>query len=97
MDELNKAIGLYVGWGIDPYPKEDETRVLDYFGSEKGRDLSQEVKVILTRLQNIKPDWNRHDLAGAGSWAADEVARSLNTLNEEGKAALAWIYTWWWK
>lgn len=97
MGDLNHAIALYVGWNVSPYPNESESRVLDHFGEEKGEQLVERVRSLLEELQQIQPNWEKHDLVSASKWAVGELASRHWALNSEAKAALEWIYSWWWK
>jgi hypothetical protein len=97
MNDLNHAIALYVGWNVSLYPNEDEIRVLSHFGEVEGTKLVERVRLILEELQQIQPNWEEHDLVSASKCAVESLASRHSTLNDEARAALEWIYSWWWK
>ena len=97
MDDFNNAITLYIGWKINPFPKEDEGRVLDRFGLAAGGVLVTRVRAILDELQQLQPNWNEHDLVSASKWAADQIKLKNPELDDAAIAALEWIYSWWCK
>lgn len=97
MDALNRAIVLYIGRGMSPYPKEDESRVVDHFGASQGSTLAAQVRKILEELQRMQPNWDQHDLVGASKWAVSQLKLKHEGLDDAAVAALEWIYSWWWK
>jgi hypothetical protein len=94
---INKALILYIGYGITSYPKEDNARLVAEFGPELAPVLEIQVKSLLEELDQIKPDWNTHTLISAAKSAADELRRRHSELNEQSSKALEWIFSWWWK
>lgn len=97
MNDFNRAIELYVGWKVSPLPKEEDARVLDHFGQAGGAELLQRVHALIQELQGLQPNWEEYDLVGASKWAVGQLATSHPELSDEGKVALEWIYSWWWK
>lgn len=97
MNEIDKAIVLYVGWKISPFPKEDESRVLSQFGPDEGSILVEEVRSILDELQKSEPDWQKYDLIGASKSAVGQLKLKYPQLGDTATSALEWIYSWWWK
>ena len=95
--ELNDAIQLYVGVGASPFPKEDEARVVDYYGPEATQSLLSSVRSIIADLQKIQPDWDKHTLVSGSKWAVEQLAENHPELTGESKSALKWLYSWWWK
>jgi hypothetical protein len=94
---LDRAVVLYVGWKLLPFPQESASRVIDFFGETKGSRLVAEVRSLLAELDALPPDWTKHDLVGASAWAVAELMSRHDTLGDEARAALEWIYSWWWK
>lgn len=97
MSDLNRAIVLYIGWNIMSYPQEDELRVLDHFGKVKADNLVAEVRSCIGELRQIQPDWEKYDISSASKWAVGKLRSRHWTLNGNAKAALEWLYSWWWK
>lgn len=97
MHDLNDAIAVYVGHGVISYPNEDAARVVNRFGKPRGQELVESVRSLLSELDAIKPTWDKNDLATTSRLAVDQLALRHPGLNNEAKAALAWIYSWWWK
>lgn len=95
--ELNDAVQLYVGVGVSPFPKEDESRIVEHFGAEAAQSLLSGVRTIIAELQEIQPDWDNHTLVSGSQWAVEQVAGKHPELNGESKSALEWLYSWWWK
>jgi hypothetical protein len=95
--DLSKAIVIYVGYGITTYPKEEGSRLLSEFGTERAAELEARIKNILESLNQIKPDWNKHTLVSGSQWAVAELKKTIPGLDAKGTAALEWLYSWWWK
>jgi hypothetical protein len=96
-NKLNAAIPIYIGYGITSYPKPDGSRLAAAFGSDLGRQLEAEVKLLLHELGQLKPDWNSQTLENATKWASGEFKRKHPDLDSQALAALEWIYSWGWK
>lgn len=97
MEILNKAIMLYIGVGVLPYPKEDEGRLLDNYGEEAGRLVLRNVQAVISDLQAIEVDWDKHDLVGGSKWAVAKLRLGHVDLSDDAGSALEWLYSWWWK
>jgi glucose-6-phosphate dehydrogenase assembly protein OpcA len=100
LESTNKveiALVLYVGWGTSIIQQEDKSRVFGYFGSDIGRELLEKVQFIIAELGSVEPNWNDHDLHAAAKFAAESVVAHHPEITEEGRSALEWIYSWWWK
>lgn len=97
MDTLNEAIPLYIGVGVSSYPKEDDARVLERFGSEAGHAILERVQTIVAELQSIETDWEKHTLVSGSKWAVEKLRSKHDDINDESGSALEWIYSWWWK
>jgi len=96
-DKVNTALPLYVGYGITSYPKEDVSRLVSEFGSDLAAQMECEIKLLLTELDQLKPDWNTHSLISAAKWASEEIKRKHPELDSKAITALEWCFTWWWK
>ena len=46
MDEVSLAIVKFLGYGVEPYPKEDAARIEKEFGSERAPALEEKVRPI---------------------------------------------------
>lgn len=97
MDDVSLALVKFLGYGVEPYPKEDAARIEKEFGSERAPALEERVRPILNEFAALKPDWSRHSLAAAAEWAGKEMKRRHPWLSEEGIEAMSWIFTWRWK
>ncbi|MES2834962.1 MAG: hypothetical protein V4707_09685 [Pseudomonadota bacterium] len=96
MHDLNRALGVYLGVDESSFPKESLGRVVGRFGAFTGLTLGMRAKAIVGELGRIKPDWDRHDLLEASQLAAEKISKR-HDLDDEGRDALVWIYSWWWK
>lgn len=97
MDDVSMALVQFLGYGVEPYPKEDAARIEKEFGSERAPALEERVRPILSEFAALKPDWSRHSLAAAAEWAGKEMKRRHPGLNEESIQAMSWIFSWRWK
>lgn len=97
MDDVSLALVKFLGYGVEPYPKEDAARIEKEFGSERAPALEERVRPILSELAALNPDWSRHSLVAAAEWAGREMRRRHPELSEEGIKAMSWIFTWRWK
>jgi hypothetical protein len=97
MEDVSLAIVKFLGYGIEPYPKEDLARIEKEFGSERAPALEARMRPILSEFAALKPDWSRHSLAVAAEWAGQEMKRRYPGLSEECIQAMAWIFAWRWK
>jgi|SRR4051812_27244914 hypothetical protein len=97
MEDLDRALLLYIGWKWSPSPSLDEARILNHFGNEKGAELVDMARLILGELDSIKPSWERHSLTEAAEWAVEKVALAHPELDAETLQALNWIYAWGYK
>jgi hypothetical protein len=94
---LSRAVSLYVGYGLEPYPKEDAARLNPLFGHEISVQLDRQIQQILSDLGQLKPDWKIHSLSSAGVWAKQEISSRYAELDEDALDALEWLFTWWWR
>jgi hypothetical protein len=97
MDDVSLAIVKFLGYGVEPYPKEDAERIEKEFGSERAPALEGRVRLILGELAALKPDWSRHSLTAAAEWAGREMKRRHPQLSEDSIKAMNWTFTWRWK
>jgi hypothetical protein len=97
MDDVSLALVKFLGYGVEPYPKEDAARIEKEFGSERAAALEERVRPILKEFAALKPDWSRHSLVAAAEWAGQEMKRRHPELSEESIRAMSWIFTWQWK
>lgn len=96
-DDLNEAIPLFLGVGVSPFPIQDGSRVRARFGDALGSQLEADIQKILAELQEIKPDWNIHDLNSATEFAVGKIHLKYPELSSEALAALDWCYSFGWK
>lgn len=97
MEEVSLAIVKFLGYGIEPYPKEDAARIEQEFGSERAPALEERARLILKELAGLKPDWSRHSLVAAVDWAGQEMKRRYPELSQDSLQAMRWMFTWRWK
>lgn len=97
MDDVSLGIVKFLGYGVEPYPKEDAARIAMEFGGERAPALEKRVRLILSELAALKPDWSRHSLAAAVEWVGHEMKRRHPGLSEDSLKAMRWIFTWRWK
>jgi len=96
-DAFNEAIILFIGHGINPYPQEDGSRLLNKFGPILGPGLEVKVKKLLKEVDEFKPNWNTQSLVSAGKWAVDEIQKKHPELNQDALDAIFWTYTYGYK
>jgi hypothetical protein len=94
---LNTALQLYIGYKVIAWPQEEGSRLLAEFGPELGSQFEADAKQLLAELGQLNADWKNHTLVSGAKWAAGEMSRRHPELDAEAIAALAWIYSWWWK
>lgn len=97
MDEVSVAIVKFLGYGIEPYPRQDAARIEQEFGSERAPALEASARLIVNELAALKPDWSRHSLVAAADWAGQEMKRRYPELSQDSLQAMRWVFTWRWK
>ncbi|HEX7802388.1 MAG TPA: hypothetical protein VF471_06485 [Pseudoxanthomonas sp.] len=97
MADIGLALVKFLGYGVEPYPKEDAARIEKEFGGERALVLEGKVRLMLSEFAAIKPDWSRHSLAAAAEWAGGEMKRRHPELSEESIRAMSWVFIWRWK
>lgn len=96
MSEINEAIALYLGYGVEKFPVENEERILVAYG-ESGLKIVHAVKAIMLDLSEIRLDWSAHSLESGTAWAVNRMAMKYPQLDSRGLSALAWAFSWWWR
>lgn len=95
---LNRAIVLYIGVGVNPYPSLDEKRIYDNFGQEPGLPLKNKAVAILHELYEL------YEINTANHSSGDleefervrsEMEKKHPELDKEAMDALLWAYSWW--
>lgn len=94
---VNEGIPLYLGYGVTSYPKEDASRLVQKYGTKVALEIEKEVQSLLTELEQLQPDWNKHTLVSGSKWAVAELRRIHPELDDHAADALEWVYSWWWK
>jgi hypothetical protein len=91
---LSEALLVWTGWGHNPWPDNNEQRLIQRYGPVVARDLLQ-------RLREIKNDFYKSDawkvapdLREVGEMAAAEFRPRHPELSEEAVRALAFCYTY---
>jgi len=59
--------------------------------------LLSSLRAFIQELEATIPNWEEHDLISASKWAVEELVSRHPQISDEGKAALEWLYSWWWK
>lgn len=96
-NQLSCALVKYLGYGTEPYPKEDESRLVTLFGNELSTRLRRPIQQILGDLDQLKPDWNKYSMESVGTWVKDEMRLRYPSLDGHALNALAWVFMWWWR
>jgi hypothetical protein len=94
---LNEALVIYVGYGVERFPKDDAARLLPYFNQERSAQLVSEIRRILSDFNELRPDWTALSLDAAEIWARHEIAKRHPQLDDGSLKALGWVFTWWWR
>jgi hypothetical protein len=96
MPNLNEAVGLYLGYGISPYPREDASCLAERFGPQEGALLSRQVGELLKELGEVEVDWDQHSLVTGSESAVEQFLAKHPDLTPSAKV-LEWAYSWWWR
>jgi hypothetical protein len=94
---LNRAIVLFLGYGISSYPDNQSARLTSEFGPELAFQLEQKVSQILDDLDLLKPDWSTQSFDSACIWAKEEMHRKYPELDSSALSSLEWAFSWGWK
>lgn len=91
---LSRAVVIWTGFGVTPWPKRDKARLVRTFGSEMTDKL-------LPLLRQLADDFNASDamfvatdLQRMGELAAQQFRKAHPELDDNAVNALAWCYTY---
>lgn len=96
-DEIGKAVVLYLGFGRSPYPRQDQTCLVEEFGTQRAVDLQNRVQTLLREASQISVDWSVHSIVSAGKLASAEIASRHPELSEPALRAIEWKFTYDWR
>jgi hypothetical protein len=96
--DLSRAVVLYIRWKSSSYPWEDEQAVIDEFGEEAGRELSNVARALLDTEEVISP-------LESGTMKTDDlldlimerVRIRVPDLSDEALAAIRWYFSYQYK
>ncbi|HZV37022.1 MAG TPA: hypothetical protein VFB72_20770 [Verrucomicrobiae bacterium] len=92
---FNRAVRIYIGYGITSFPDQDQARLIAKFGPELGTLLYAKINTLLDELDHIKPDTDT--LILSSKRAAAELKQNHPELDPNTIDALEWIYSWGYK
>lgn len=95
-DALNRAIILYTGRDISPFPVRDLDRLGGAFTAHDAADLAVEVDRLSHEFYEVKPDANE-TLIEAADRAAAVFAKRHPELSADAVSALRWCFAYDWK
>jgi hypothetical protein len=94
---LSKAITLYFGYGLSPFPRVDRDRLMQVFGGVQGAALESRVVPLHREIDTIDVDWTKHSLESGTGLAVAEMRRRHPELPEEALQAFGWYFSWRWR
>ena len=89
---LNRAIPIYVGYGMLPDPIPDFQRVVERFGDAVWR-LRPDLEEVVQELDHIEPSLRKDGQHADGVWAVSLLREMYPFLNAEACEALAWCWS----
>lgn len=92
--DLNRAISIYLGVGLNPYPQPDFARVVARLGKKRAEAVHAKLEAIFEALDAESPNWSRHSLIAATNHAVAGVKRRFRDLDRKSLRALRWSYSW---
>ena len=94
---MNKAIVLFLGYGLTTHPDEQSQLLVNEFDLQVANEIEADIKKLHNEIENLKPDWSVHTLISAGSWLKAETQRIHPELDQLALNAIEWAFTWWWR
>ena len=91
MDELSRALKLYLGRPASPFPCSQPEDVREAFGDS----MLDQVSGLLNDIRVLDVDWSAHTLVSAMDWAEEEMRRRHPNLEKETIADLGWAFSYW--
>ncbi len=96
-EELNQAVVLFIGYGVNPFPRCDGEALIRAYGNPLGSDLSSTVIKLTNELNQIPFDWNQVNLVSAGGLVRAEMHSRHPELDDKALDALTWKFTYDWR
>lgn len=92
--DINEAIRIYIGWDASSFPIYNESRVVEYFGEKKAKELLPQVRAIMAEFNELKPDWATQTYDSATEWVVGRLAANHPELNDVGTSSLRALFRW---
>lgn len=93
MNDMSRALQLYLGRGRSSFPCARADRVREVFDDAMLEEISRLVK----EMDGLPVDWQTHSLISATTWAEAEIRRRHPELDDEAIADLGWAFSYWHK
>lgn len=90
MDDLSRALKLYLGRPASPFPSANPEEVRQAFNDK----MVAEVSSLLNEVSALEVDWKSHTLVSATKWAEAEMRSRHSHLGDEALADLGWAFSY---
>lgn len=94
--DLGKILEVYVSWG-ESHPRLDLDAAKKVIADQDKLSVINNLESIVKELGEIQPNWETRNLLENSRFAADLVYMKHPDIGNSGRAALEWLYSWWWK
>jgi hypothetical protein len=95
--DLNRALGLYLGYNQASHPQTDACAVRAEFGIERGHALCDSIVAVVGEVGSITLDWNSYSLVEGTVEAKRMLREGHPEPDERGIDALGWRFSYNWK
>lgn len=97
VNELEKGIVFYLGFGVDKFPNEHKDNLTVVFGKEKSDIIEREALSLIREANQIPIDWTVYSLSSVGEKVIFELGKRHPELSELVLRAIAWKFTFDWR
>lgn len=91
MSDVSRALSLYLGRSVSPFPCSRPDDVRSGFGD----GMVEKVDRLLNEVGALEVDWKSHSLQSATVWAEAEMRQRHPNLTEAAIADLGWAFSYW--
>jgi hypothetical protein len=89
---VRDAVLIWVGWGKNPFPEENEKRLVEHFGRDEAVRLLPILRELADEFDKSEARLATHDVSEMGRIASEEFKRKFPEIPHEAVKALAWGY-----
>jgi len=91
---LSRAVVIWTGFGVTPWPKRNEDRLVSTFGSGMTEKLLPLLRQLADDFYASDARFVATDLQRMGELAAEQFRKAHPELDDTAINALAWCYTY---